>query len=455
MLIDNDMCLKMILISEESKKMRRFMTVVMLVLTLLIAGCNNASNIVMETYTPHGIYHDYGICEPQPPNLLCEQKADDNYSYGYMLHPENLPELTCDNLDESQSLLENAVYAVPNLLSVYVNETHFNVPSYYVEGQHYFYLRDVAYILQGTLAEFWLSLHGPYSPLRVGGIGGEVRYASPLDPTMWDVQHPWDIPIVPPLRHLAPDLKLAAPVTFGFNNQNWLAGGVFGIAVPMNAFEIDNRLYVDLWLVGQAMGFDTYFDIQAGSVHINTHQPFVSEYGRQVAEDFLSSFLDNGYYCQENEYIVWDYRLYNLDGSGIPAIVLAWGRDISRWNNQTLYIYGSGGFAAVGDIWLHIFYRSNQGELFLYSGDLGTYSGLFGRFYSVVPYDDGLHLKLLYSETWNNEQLPYPTEYISSLLADMDEDDFHNFMQQRFPMPAAPGYICDPLFRIRSFTCLS
>jgi len=388
-------------------------------LALAVSGCDYAISEAEETYTTPATYYNPYTDIYEPPLTLPQYEES-----GY-----------------------DAILATPVQLPVYVNETLYSVPAFYIEGQHYFYLRDIAHILQGTLAEFWLSLHSPYSPVRIMGIDGE-RYGCPLTPTIWEILPSWDMGYVPALRPLPSDAKLATPITSYFNNQSWLAGGAFGIVYPMAAFEIDNRLFIDLWQIGRAMGVDIC--TTAGTIYINTHQPYISEYGRRVVEEFINSFLENDNYYK-HEYSVLGHRLYDLDGSGIPAVVLTKGREMSRWNNQTIYMYvpGGPGFVAVGEIGLHIFYRSEHDKIFMYSGDLGMYSGLFGCFYSVEIYENGLRFQPLICEKWDADSF-YPSFYIGSTLAEMSEDELADFLQQ-FPMPTMPD-TGEPLYRIRSFT---
>jgi len=385
---------------------------------------------------------------------------------------------------------DNTIFATPIQLAVYVNETLFSVPAFYVQGQHYFYLRDIAYILKDTIARFQLSLHGPYTPSWWLDLDGERRYNT-FSPVIWDAPYS---PTGAELQPIATDAEVATPIEFCFNSQNWLVGGAFGTTVSMNAYNIGNRLYVDLWQIGPAVGFETYFNAQTITFHINTHEPFVSEYGRHVAKAFLRPFLEKGAYyhqcdystltfCSPSDfaqhavearhveladgqqklkvlynvvYLVWGYRLYDFDGSGIPAIVLTWGRDISRWNAQTLYIYQQGSFVAVSEIGLHIFYRSAQphDEMFMYSGDLAHYSGMFGGFYSVTLDDSGLNFQDLFVEVWTWCDESNSSEYIyhtCGVLAEMDEDTLGEFFL-RAPILNNPHRLYEPLFPIRPFT---
>jgi len=409
---------------------------------VFIAACGTR-----EEYTPS--YVETEPAEASDYEQVCNNETDNA--------PNGNENITADAGDTT--ILENVITAVPILLPVYVNEMLFSVPAFYVQGYYYFYLRDIAYILKDTVARFELSLHGPSSPSWWLDVDGERRY-NIFSPIIWDAPYS---PAGTELQPLTASAEIAVPIEFWFNNQSWLVGGVFGTSVSMDGFDINNRLYTDLWQIGQAVGFETIFNTRETTFRINTHEPFVSEYGRRVAREFMRPFLEDGVYYYERDYdvvyLVWGYRLYDFDGSGIPAVVLTWGRDISRWNSQTLYIYKPelGGYISAGDIGLHIFYRSiqSQDEMFLYSGDLGHYSGMFGSFMSVTVDGYGLHFQPLYSDEWlgwcdknNTVEFAY---HIDGVLADMDEETLAEFFW-RLPILSNPYRLDEPLFPIRPFT---
>jgi len=371
--------------------------------------------------------------------------------------------------------------AVPRVLPLfYVNRPHFPMPAFQIGNEFYFYIRDLAYVLNDTIARFSLSLHSPYAPLRTAmfdGVQHSYRY-DPFDPGLWRGSH--YTPIGAELQPLPAEAQTARPLTFWLRDMGWLIGGAFGTQAQLDGFAINNRLYVNLRTMGRALGFDVWGGVHTNFIRINTHEPQISEYGRQVAEEFLEQFLSlryrvrwiyaenrfalecretgaeieiasgSFYYCAESRSFVHSARMYDLNGDGIPEIVVQWGPDESRWNNQTLYVYMNGGFEAAADIWLHIFYRCVQGKVFLYSGDLAGYTGQIGRFYSVVMDGSGLHLELLFSEylCWQEGDM---MAHSSGALVDvLGEDGIRGYLSQ-FPMATHPLRTGEPLFPIRPF----
>ena len=337
--------------------------------------------------------------------ILWPGESGEAYIYGLDYDNEDCAEDDYEEIEHEdepgeEDLLppENAVAAMPAALTVYVNLTSFLVPAYHIEGQYYFYLRDIAYLTADTHARFDLQLHSSYSPVIFRNHLGEYRYMSPFDPTMWRGMHYEAIGIE--LRPLTAEPKYAVPIAFGFHDQNWLSRGPFGTSKTMYGFDVDNRLYADLRSVGHAMGFEVIYDAQGGTFHINTFEPVLSVYGRQVVEDFINQYSILNYEQLSNDNLfVQRYDLFNLDNSGIPAIVVHLDiMELSRWGaGQFLYVYNQGGFERIADIGLHIFSRSRRGEIFLYSGDLGHYSGTDGGIYSIAI-GDGLHMKPLYGQ---------------------------------------------------------
>jgi hypothetical protein len=303
-------------------------------------------------------------------------------------------------------------------------------------------LRDLAYVLNDTIARFSLSFSNP--------------------PEQWLRRGDRYISTGAELQELPRETKTAVPLAFRLIDMNWLVGGSFGTQAELDGFDIDDRLYVNLRSMGRALGFDVIGGVHTNFTHINTNEPQISDYGRQVAEEFLRRFpalryewysvrdesrfdvLDpetglgmhltpeDFYYCEETRHWVHNYFMYDLNGNGIPEIVVQHGSDISRWNAQTLYIYRNGSFEAERDIWLHIFYRCAQGEIFLYSGDLGHYSDLHGNFWAADMDENGLHFELPYADDggW--------LENVNDAL-------------EQLPMASHPLRPGEPLFPIRPF----
>jgi|GEM_PF-3032812 len=434
----------------------------------LLSGIIAATVAVMIVFVlPPSEYHEaYGL----------ESPVEDDF---VVVAPEPLAYEA-----EDEPAPEDAVFALPTTMTVYVNEAPFLMPAYNIEGQYYFYFRDIAYVLADTHARFSLWLHGPYSPMQFRGHDGELRYFSPFNPRIHRGEH-YDVLGIE-LHPLPQEPKFTMPITMWMDDQSLLSRGPFGMGVDMDAFDVDNRLYADLRSVGHAIGFEALWDAQSNVFRINTFEPTISEYGRQVAEEFLSQFPTLHYEMRwlhdasswaffdpatdqevevemnelflQNYIYVQRYDLFDLNGNGIPEIVIHWDSlDLSRWGaGQYLYVYNQGSFERVADIGLHIFNRSSQGDVFLYSGDLGSYSGLSGRTYSITMDDNGLHMELLFGEYWHRDE---ETEegYVrtAGTLTYLDEEYLHQNWQQYFPnaiMGHVPGRPDELLFPMRPFT---
>ena len=156
-------------------------------------------------------------------------------------------------------------------------------------------------------------------------------------------------------------------------------------------------------------------------------------------------FYQDGIFVQQ-------YRMFDLTGDGIPAIVLHWDRlDLSRWGaEQFLYMYHDGGFVQIAEIGMHIFYRSGQGEVFLYTDRCMGYSGLGATLHSVVFGDGAPRLELLLS-IGRDDELGESVFYVSEELVGMDEEARRLYWNNS-PAFSDPGRTDEPLFTIRPFT---
>jgi len=447
----------------EGKFMRKIIAVMTLAMMPIITSCSNmATNEAISTANE--------VVDEQINNVSATPTPEAS-EISDIPTPE-----TYENTDDftSQSSEISTIAATPSRLTVYVNETQFTMSSFYVEGQYYFYLRDIAFVLNDTIARFCLSLHGPYSPIRFGSSG---NYLSPFDAL---VHRGWQYnPVGTELRSLPEVEETAAHIAALVNDQLWLTGGFFANIEPIDAYAIDNRLYVDFWTMGQIFGFDTLWDASEKAFHIDTNEPSITTYGRQVAEEFIGQFLslrysvrwihdenrfalvdpetdievdvalESFYYREDERAFAFRYFLYDLNNDGVPEIVVQWGRDESRWNAQTLYVYKDGAYEAVGEIHLHIFYRCQQGELFLYSGDLGKYTGNFGRFYSIEMTENDFQRELLFGEYWSQSE---EEVLISGSMEEILREGVSLYNRPRFPKANHPHRTDEPLLPLRPFT---
>jgi len=236
---------------------------------------------------------------------------------------------------------------------------------------------------------------------------------------------------------------------------------------------------VSLRDLGQIVGFDTHWYALSNAFHIDTHEPNLSDYGRQAAEEFLRPFLtlhgERVWVMDESRGVLLDintgeeiemrlpfsqdrnivqrYDLFDLTGDGIPAVVLHWDYWAgSRWGaGQFLYVYQDGGFAQIAELGMHVFYRSSQGEIFLYIDHCLGYCGSGRRTLHSVVLDDGNpRLELLISSEWDGQSGKH-VFYVSEELLYMDEEALRSFVRNA-PVFSVPGRPDEPLFPLRPFT---
>ena len=374
---------------------------------------------------------------------------------------------------EAPPLPENAVSAIHAELTVYINDTPISMTVYHIEGGYYFYLRDIAYVLKDTLASFSLSFAGPDAPISRWHPGGFIVDYGPPSDAFLHRGRPFE-PRGIEMRHRPPGTETAAHVNFRIIDNNWLSRGGIAEYALLEAFIINARPYMSLWDMGLVLGYYTYWNAQSNTFYIDTQEPALSDYGRQVAEEFLRPFLtlhnehiwqqlvvldpDTGEeiefglpFYQDGRY-VQRYDLLDLTGDGIPAIVLHWDvLDMSRWGaGQYLYVYQDGSYVQVAEIGTHIFFRSSHGNVFLYTDrELGKFVGAISL-HSVMFGDGDPRLELLLSSEWDSESREY-VFYISEELADMDEEAIRYFWRNA-PVFSVPGRPDEPLFPVRPFT---
>ena len=156
-----------------------------------------------------------------------------------------------------------------------------------------------------------------------------------------------------------------------------------------------------------------------------TETPYISDFGRQVTEDFLVQFLSIfsfGFAMEDNTLVWYDwqamldgntifrdqagniiedapfllgnccvavhYGLYNFDGSGIPHIIIWYSPLIFATAHQALYRFIDGEFVSVQDF--HAiganFFRDELGRIVVFYNDF--YNGRHGYYY--MNFDNGV-----------------------------------------------------------------
>jgi len=330
--------------------------------------------------------------------------------------PRNIP-LGSRSFDDGVTVLMPApapneiLPAIPLTVTVSVNGRQFSAPAWNVRGASYFRVRDIAYMLNDTRAQFsivpgqpqqrwhqqadyWLQRWRPYIPTgaEMGALAAGARQAE----LVRDSRRAFDgitvstaFPRRPILSHFDLDTAL-----------------------------IDGQSYFNLASFGQMLGFDLSVDAATGAIAIDTREPAISEYGLRVAREFLLAYrtlhdpdaiperllLEEGpwprvrlvdrlsgmavepsLYRNRGGYVS-GYFLHDFRGNGIPEIVINW-YSLEAMGTRFLYVYRNGAFVPTltlggrDDI-----FSDGQGHIYF------TRGGVDGaRVYRVMFEDDEMH----------------------------------------------------------------
>jgi len=274
-------------------------------------------------------------------------------------------------------------------------------------------------------------INGEVVAMRVFDVGGDdfVRLEdlsialsgtqSQFDAWWWEHGSQLDIT---PGRFWAHDEEMAEPTTIAKHAVPTAIDMRFlNIRFVLPSYAIGDYFYFMLGDVARFLGFEV--EVGADAVIIETNEPYVSEYGRQVAEDFLAQFLsifslgwgeDSGELVWHLDHAYWlsddpfyfdidgnpltdeiflrgflsanSFRLYELDDSGIPAIMIFFGPPAMCGGFNVLYRYIDGRFVEMyPPIWRFTqVFRADDGRLVLVTNY--EQSGYFVEF-NFVEFD--------------------------------------------------------------------
>jgi len=301
--------------------------------------------------------------------------------------------------------------AIPSTVAVSVNGRHFSAPAWNVGAASYFRVRDIAYMLNATRAQFYIASgqpprfrppqaaywleRGHYAPTgtEMGAIGTGARQA---------------------------ELVRDSSRVFGGID----IGRIFFPSMPifhhfeLDTVRIDGQSYFSLASFGQMLGFDLAVDAATGAISIDTREPAFSEYGLRVAREFLLPFrtlhdpdaipeqipleegswprlrlvdritgleIESSLYRNPRGYIR-SYSLYDFRGNGIPEIYVHWYFPGDR-GLSNFYVYRNGAF--VQEFWCDgwtTFFSDGHGHIYISGG------GGDGTIVTRVTFeDDGMH----------------------------------------------------------------
>lgn len=142
------------------------------------------------------------------------------------------------------------VTAVPTSSKVYVNGTAVAFDAYNIKDNNYFKLRDLAFVLSGSKAQFEVSWDGAANAIRLTSgqpytpVGGEMSSKGAIN-------------------------KVGEPT----NSVLYLDGK----QVSFTAYNIDNNNYFKLRDIGQALNFSVEWNGATSSIEINTSLPYRPE----------------------------------------------------------------------------------------------------------------------------------------------------------------------------------
>ena len=278
--------------------------------------------------------------------------------------PPLSPEETANH---TTAIRHDEQFATPVQLQILLNGENVTLAGYTIYEQAYFRIDDIAYMLRDTHARFdydtWslFRWEGPVSihrGWRFERSGQGIRRDSEGEFA---------------LTHVA--ISTSIPTSGGGTTPR-------NILPPIETFITESHVYFTLEALSAFLGF-TMDSTPHGIVSINTHEAAITEYGRRVAEEFLSlrpSLFPRPYWNYDRDAL--SFRLYDISGNGIPDIFI---RYAEQPDVYSVYVY----FAEVGEylrigtvnIW-HEIIRDAEGRFYVICGN-GTGDFLHDRLADV------------------------------------------------------------------------
>ena len=117
-------------------------------------------------------------------------------------------------------------------------------------------------------------------------------------------------------------------------------------------------LYFSLKELGRVLGFSLGHDWFTGGYVINTYEPKISEYGFAIAQDFLQNYP---------RYENFSYFFHDFTGSGVPVIFVHNAEVAGDSSWHYMYVYANDNFNRQGQIGSHEFFRCREGNVYLFS----------------------------------------------------------------------------------------
>ena len=245
-------------------------------------------------------------------------------------------------------------------MEFYVNGEYFVLHGYTsttARDRELYRLRDIAYILNGTRAQFDIQ-------------GNRIIRGRPYTITGTELQ---PIPerryavFLPP--RTSPSRQNGFPRDFSLGSEDhpyqiatleidW--GWGKSISSEFKVLEDVDDIYFSIADLAPYLGFSIQRDWIGGRRRIeiiNTYEPILCEYGQNAAADFLSKYT---------HYPILSYFFHDFNNNGIPEIFIHAAKTLDDNPLHSIYTYINGRYKQVGKVGPHNFYRDNQGDIFLF-----------------------------------------------------------------------------------------
>ena len=242
------------------------------------------------------------------------------------------------------------------------------------DNTHLFRITDLAYILSGTELAF-----------------NSDNFIEPVMERRYTEHHYWytvsNLPSVDIYfreEHLKTGRELSRIYYFGKRQERtsaWTRFNFIGtsFSIHTSAYFSGGDLFLTLRGSASLLGFTYFYDSTTDALHINTVMPYISEYGRNLARNFIQNYVDNNYLWRDFNYDpdgvprFSDFRLVYLGHNGVPAILTT----LVRWlhsNFPQFYFYYEGSFISKAEFGFGImptFFKNSDGDIIIFGEELG------------------------------------------------------------------------------------
>ena len=284
----------------------------------------------------------------------CGSNPDDSVVAGYTGNSE--PEIVNYHiLDTFASYVtqKDDQFATPVVLQILLNSEPTTLAGYTIYGQNYFRIDDIAYMLRDTLARFrfdtWALFNSSWGNHVYICRGSRFDRYERIDSRG-------------EFHRTIVDISGSVSVSRGGTTPR-------DIIAPIEIFITESHPYFTLESLSSFLGF-TINDALYGVISIDTSEVNTSEYGRRVAEEFLShrpSLFPRPY--QNHDRDALSFMLYNIRGNGIPDIFIQYAE---QQDVYAVYVYfAEEGYLFIGTVsFWHEILRDAEGRFYVVCGNM-------------------------------------------------------------------------------------